>query len=95
MELFWLSPSVPWKWLIFSLAGISSRFLAARETIHVSKLAVWAGNLFYTETANVLSVQICMGTGNKAPGMSPEQWQERCWVSRDFSEQMWQQKNNL
>lgn len=48
MELFWLSPTVPWKWLIFSLAGISSRFLAAHETIHVSKLAVWAGNLFYT-----------------------------------------------
>ena len=37
-----------WKWLIFSLADISSRFRAAHETICVSKLAAWAGNLFYT-----------------------------------------------
>lgn len=47
-ELCWLSPVIPWKWLIFSLADVSSRFFAAHETIRVSKLAVWAGNLFYT-----------------------------------------------
>lgn len=52
VELSCLPPMKPWLWLvvIFPCRCLQQIFFffVADEAIHVSKLAVWGGNLFYT-----------------------------------------------